>query len=161
MSVPIIEGSGSGYWPTPRVCSAMAATITPESVWKDDRFPNLETIVGRRMWGTPNAHPRTFTPRAVDHGIQLANQVAMFPTPAARDWKSSNASPETMDRNARPLNETVTQGAGGQLNPTWVEWLMGFPLGWTGLDPLETGRFRQWQEQHGSCSPELIEWEKD
>jgi hypothetical protein len=22
-------------------------------------------------------------------------------------------------------------GNGGQLNPTWVEWLMGYPLGWT------------------------------
>ena len=24
--------------------------------------------------------------------------------------------------------------AGGQLNPTWVEWLMGFPIGWTDLN---------------------------
>ncbi len=29
-------------------------------------------------------------------------------------------------------------GAGGQLNPTWVEWLMGFPLGWTDLNASET-----------------------
>ena len=28
--------------------------------------------------------------------------------------------------------------AGGQLNPTWVEWLMGFPIGWTDLEPSET-----------------------
>lgn len=26
----------------------------------------------------------------------------------------------------------------GSLNPTWVEWLMGFPLGWTDLQPSET-----------------------
>jgi len=26
----------------------------------------------------------------------------------------------------------------GALNPTWVEWLMGFPLGWTDLKPSET-----------------------
>ena len=25
---------------------------------------------------------------------------------------------------------------GGSLNPTWVEWLMGFPLGWTDLGAL-------------------------
>ena len=56
----------------------------------------------RKMWGTPNAHPRTFSPRDVDHGVQLANQV------------------------------------GGSLNPTWVEWLMGFPLGWTDCEDLET-----------------------
>ena len=28
--------------------------------------------------------------------------------------------------------------AGGQLNPTWVEWLMGFPLGWTDCVVSET-----------------------
>lgn len=27
---------------------------------------------------------------------------------------------------------------GGQLNPTWVEWLMGFPLGWTDLEDSGT-----------------------
>jgi hypothetical protein len=39
---------------------------------------------------------------------------------------------------------------GGKLNPTWVEWLMGWPLEWTDLKPLETDKFRQWQQQHGS-----------
>jgi hypothetical protein len=28
----------------------------------------------------------------------------------------------------------MTAGNGGQLNPTWVEWLMGYPLGWTALE---------------------------
>ena len=32
----------------------------------------------------------------------------------------------------------MSQGNGGQLNPTWVEWLMGFPLGWTDLNASET-----------------------
>lgn len=31
--------------------------------------------------------------------------------------------------------------AGGPLNPAWVEWLMGWPLGWTELRPLEMDRF--------------------
>lgn len=26
----------------------------------------------------------------------------------------------------------------GQLNPPWVEWLMGFPIGWTDLGDSET-----------------------
>lgn len=37
---------------------------------------------------------------------------------------------------------------GGRLNPTWVEWLMGWPLGWTDLKPLEMDKFQQWQQQH-------------
>lgn len=31
--------------------------------------------------------------------------------------------------------EGATDGA---LNPEWVEWLQGFPIGWTDLKPLET-----------------------
>ena len=27
---------------------------------------------------------------------------------------------------------------GGQVNPVWVEWLMGFPIGWTDLNVSET-----------------------
>ena len=32
----------------------------------------------------------------------------------------------------------MSAGNGGRLNPTWVEWLMGFPLGWTDLEDSET-----------------------
>ena len=38
---------------------------------------------------------------------------------------------------------------GGQLNPNWVEWLMGFPIGWTDSNPLAMHRFQQWQLLHG------------
>ena len=31
----------------------------------------------------------------------------------------------------------MSQGNGGQLNPDWVEWLMGFPIGWTSLQSQE------------------------
>jgi hypothetical protein len=32
--------------------------------------------------------------------------------------------------------------AGGQLNPQWVEWLMGYPVGWTVESCDGTGWFR-------------------
>ena len=32
-----------------------------------------------------------------------------------------------------------------QLNPEWVEWLMGWPRGWTDLGPLNPQTFREWQ----------------
>jgi hypothetical protein len=35
------------------------------------------------------------------------------------------------------------------LNPMWVEWLMGWPLGWTDLKPLETDKFQKWLDEHG------------
>ena len=39
--------------------------------------------------------------------------------------------------------------AGGQLNPDWVEWLMGWPIGWTDLKPLGMDKFQQWLHLHG------------
>jgi hypothetical protein len=33
----------------------------------------------------------------------------------------------------------------GTLNPEWVEWLMGWPRGWTDLGPLNPQTFRAWQ----------------
>ncbi len=90
--------------------------------------------------------------------------VALWPTPTARDYKDGSAkacqnvpvngllgravhqdrlltTPTASDAvgtsgggNSRSLRTDV----GGQLNPAWVEWLMGFPAGWTVLKPSET-----------------------
>jgi hypothetical protein len=41
---------------------------------------------------------------------------------------------------------------GGQLNPTWVEWLMGFPAEWTALDASETPSSRKSLKSSGGRS---------
>lgn len=64
------------------------------------------------------------------------------PTPTTQDAKNNN-SPSQRDRAA--LNVTV----GGPLNPEWVEWLMGWPIGWTDLKPLAMDKYRQWLNAHG------------
>ena len=40
----------------------------------------------------------------------------------------------------------------GSLNPTWVEWLMGFPLMWTALDPSVTPSSRKSSRKSGGQS---------
>ena len=40
-------------------------------------------------------------------------------------------------------------GEGGLPNPTWEEWLMGWPTMWTELQPLGTDKFRLWSAKHG------------
>jgi DNA (cytosine-5)-methyltransferase 1 len=37
------------------------------------------------------------------------------------------------------------------INPNLYEWLMGWPQGWTDLKPLETDKYRRWQQLHGIC----------
>ncbi len=53
----------------------------------------------------------------------------LLPTPVARDWKWGSAAQQGR-RRACQLNDAV----GGRLNPSYAEWMMGFPPGWTSPD---------------------------
>jgi hypothetical protein len=57
------------------------------------------------------------------------------------------------------ITKTATEFCGGRgyLSPMWTEWLMGWPIGWTDLKPLETDKFQQWQHSHS----EFLEVEND
>ncbi len=59
-----------------------------------------------------------------------------WPTPTAHDAKDSGTAPSEGLRKSPCL----AFKAGGKLNPTWVEWLMGWPLGWTDLKPSATDK---------------------
>ena len=107
-------------FPTPTADKCVASTLTPEMA---DRFRKKNR----------------------SGSFVEAMAATMWPTPLARDWRSGKASQATHDKNFRPLSEQI----GGQLNPTWVEWLMGWPLGWSELKPLETGKSPCVPQPHG------------
>ena len=58
------------------------------------------------------------------------------------------------DRSNDRLDHAVMYSDGGQLNPDWEEWLMGWPIGHTALKPLEMAKFQEWQQQHSMHLPE-------
>ena len=132
--------------------------MTVDGVLLEQQIAALRTNeIESGLWRTPQAQDGMRgvykTKEAVDahlsrgHQLGLANQVAhrhLWPTPTAHLAKETNAPSEAL-RNEPSLSSRV----GGTLNPMWVEWLMGWPLGWTDLKPLETDRFQQWQQQHG------------
>jgi hypothetical protein len=39
----------------------------------------------------------------------------------------------------------------GRPSPEVHEWLMGWPEGWSDIQPLETGKFQSWLQLHGVC----------
>jgi hypothetical protein len=94
--------------------------------------PSLDTMARRGRWPTPTAgdsqgsgsrnppgskaHPGVSLTDAVRFGNSNTPRV---PTPKARDYRP------------RPNSPDLEKVAGGLLNPTWVEWLMGFPREWT------------------------------
>jgi hypothetical protein len=110
------------------------------SVRRKSVLPTSEN--GSTSWPTPRASPnenRTTRPTPSQengqHGKYLAGEVQRcWPTAAARDWKSGKASPATLTKNARPLNEAVQAQDGGKLNPEWVCLLQGYPPNWEKAD---------------------------
>ena len=67
---------------------------------------------------------------------QKWEQFQNWPSPKTRDWKDGKTE-GTSNRQSPDLGKVVGQSkTTGSLNPTWVEWLMGWPLGWTDLKPL-------------------------
>ncbi|MCH8476384.1 MAG: DNA cytosine methyltransferase [Wenzhouxiangella sp.] len=66
----------------------------------------------------------------VERESYALKSVSMWPTPAAQDSKNGSLPPSQMNRDT-VLGAMMRAGEKGQLNPEWVEWLMGFPIGWT------------------------------
>jgi len=170
---PIIGETESLSWPTPRANVAMASLITPEIANNPNRQPNLETVVGRRLWPTPTAHPDNSNKNGKFKNPTLGDAVKMWPTPTVDDASNVNPKPNRFKGLVAAVNETwptptfgklaggtgafnqieekylnneisldekkaMQAGNGGKLNPTWVEWLMGFPPGWTDLEDSGT-----------------------
>jgi hypothetical protein len=108
-------------------------------------------------------------------GPDLQESAKNWPTPAARDYKGLggavirkdgksrmsqlDCAAENFDlfHRARPASESGPRDpkkskngseslpAGRNLNPLFVEWLMGWPIGWTGSDFAETEWSRWWR----------------
>lgn len=153
------SASSSSAWPTPR--SEMARALgNPKHLGGRRGNGNIEDRVA--AWATPTAHGRTHTPRRVDHGQQLANQVDRWSTPAVADVmggrksrSGARSSELLLNGQAERLSSLqaptiTTDGApssvsGRRLNPLFVEWLMGWPAGWTrfACSATELSRFKQ------------------
>ena len=118
----------------------------------------LASQVKNNKWPTPKSSPSgpDFA-RATREGSgadDLATAVArggtktrrMIPTPTSKQ----NQHCPSMQKQGVACRNAKEMGLTGQLNPDWVEWLMGWPIGWTDCEHLATDRFQQWLEQRGN-----------
>jgi hypothetical protein len=122
MSGHRITGTGGFYFPTP----VSSDGTTGDIIGKNDTFMK-----------TKNGMLRKYNQNGTNGSIGLARYVKFWPTPTSHNAKETNA-PSESNRNT----PTLSAQAGGKLNPTWVEWLMGLPLGWTNLKQSEMVKSR-------------------
>lgn len=144
----------AGLWPTPKANDAEKRGNF------DVTNPRNGLPAAAKAWPTPTASLGTkggrITPRKSREGGTLIEAMSArqnWPTPVCSMSKGSSPNALTrkdgQDRSNDRLDHAVMASDGGQLNPTWVEWLMGWPLGWTDLKPLATDRCRNAQRRHG------------
>jgi len=79
-------------------------------------------------------------------GVSLQTAVALFPTPKGRDWKGQSQRGVHAPMDALPnMPQEDGTAIGGSLNPEWVEgYLMGWPYGWTSLEPMPRAQWDAW-----------------
>jgi hypothetical protein len=106
-----------------RPIDEIALLLWPTPTTQEVEHPNAElTPSGRRK----SKNGKT------SHSLGLADAVRMWPTPTADDASNVNPKPNRFRGLVAAVNETTPTA--GKLNPAWVEWLMGFPIGWTNLE---------------------------
>lgn len=139
--------------------------------------PTLGAMARFDLWPTPTVSGNyNRAGLSAKSGDGLATAVARWPTPTKADADGgvghpaskqgapnlrtvvTGRTPNTVDAKGgtrRPGTDSQVQlvhQVGGKLNPTWVEWLMGWPIGWTDLKHSETDRCHSAQPQPGECS---------
>lgn len=131
-SMPRTGGTDAPLWPTVTTDSVSQRT-------KRYKQGGLPLAMAVKMWTTPKAQNcRGNGERHGNGGPSLDVAVMMYPTPTTgaglcggsgnyQQLKNLEARGQITEEERR----SIAAGNGGQLNPDWGEWMMGFPLGWT------------------------------
>jgi hypothetical protein len=148
-TIKSIEWENQKMWPTPRANNGNENYETSnkrmEKRKKEGRVTggvrNLATEVQeeqQKMWPTPAARDHKDTGENTDYEklarkskLSGAVKSKMFLTPGANE----DAAGKPTDKMQRMLGNSpeVRNTGKGTLNPDWVEWMMGYPPGWTDI----------------------------
>ena len=158
--------TGSGSLPTPS--AVQYGTNQGGSAGRTGKIrPSLHTMARTGRWPTPtvgdskSSGSRNTENSKANPGISLTDAVRgnqgtgrkFWPTPAAHEGRLGYQD-RTSGKKGKQISLTTSvmnsegrkpqqEWDGGQLNPNWVEWLMGYPTGWTDLNASETPSSRK------------------
>jgi len=141
----------SCLWKTAQ-CSLFGGLSTFSGIW-----PRWGSMLNGACWERTALQPPTFV-----------SESGLWPTPIKSDyfsfchstmkWKEegkTRPSGASIGTSLKWDRRTIPYLVGGKIHPILHEWLMGWPITWTDLCELETGRFLEWCERHGtSCAKE-------
>ena len=166
----------SGFWRTPRTITG--GTLSEEGIEalvnKEKRASGhvrqmdlQDQVRDVRLYPTPivcGNNNRKGASKTSGDGLETVIQRMTYPTPLASDWKDrGNLDNPCVQRRLEKFKQItlsmIVQTPSGQmtpqmqkarLNPNWVEWLMGWTIGWTDLKPLAMDKFQSWLQAHSN-----------
>ena len=144
-SVPTTKEKESGLWLTPS--KTIISNRSPEAMEKRKKF---RESIGRK----------TVNPGNLAEQIQYGNKTTdmkLWPTPTANEDAAGKPTGK-MQKMLGNHPEVRKPLGGGTLNPMWVEWLMGYPIGFTDLNHLETVLFHKSPTTSDSVSSNRLMW---
>ena len=154
-SMPRTSDTVSPLWPTPSTGAALCGGTGNFQTLK--RFAEMGIITEEERRNLSQGNGGNTNPEFLEWLMGYEAQFTkLLPTPTASDCKGASLNrywvPSSQivqverererERRSRyrhqlpELIEASPYGKIGPMNPMWVEWLMGFPIGWTELDAL-------------------------
>jgi hypothetical protein len=120
------KGRKAAMWPTPNVPNGGRTTWHAEqegnTFYHDGKKVQFVLEQAVRMWPTPTAHTQGDWQTFIQQRLNATTR---------QDWIEAG--------NPLPTGQ-------GQLNPNFVEWLMGWPRDWSRHGPLNGQTYRAWQQ---------------
>lgn len=149
MSEPRTDANAFGYWRTPdtgvggEISAEKAADFAAKKTRASGSAIQIRLCDQVRY---PQLYPtlKYLTPKASDKGY-AENQSTFVKRNGDRTMNCyASLSSQVLQMSG---GDTTPQTKTARLNPFWVEWLMGWLIGWTDLKPLATDKFRSWRQQ--------------
>jgi len=152
VSMPRTNETASQFWPTPTTGAGLCGGTGNFKTLRKMAERGLITEEERRQLSQWNGGKTN--PGLLEWLMGYEQKFTeLIPTPRASDYKgaklgryySRNVQVER-EREREPqyrgqlheLLELTPLGRIGLMNPAWIEWLMGYPIGWTELNASET-----------------------
>jgi len=159
------------HWPTPSASQARSEGMIGQMRRKVElgeiTREEAEKMIGGSLeparmskWPTPQSRDWKGESGRSAKGTEMDLPAAVknFPTPTSRDWKGARK-PETMEKTGRNSDTNslcdateFKDGENGRLNPSWVEWLMNWPIFWSELNVKQANG----TEEGATCN--YVEW---
>ena len=105
------------------------------------------------MLPTPTTQGNEFSPsmqKWPGHRALMA-LVEGLPTPTAKIYGYNQGGRAGRVGKKRPSVDKIADEVCGGSRLALREWMMGWPVGWSALEPLAMDRFRLWLRLHGGC----------